>query len=619
MEREVLNIVTVGHVDHGKSTVIGRMLADAGALPEGKLEAIQESCRRNSKPFEYAFLLDALKNEQAQGITIDTARCFFKSDKRDYIVIDAPGHVEFLKNMVTGASRAEAALMIIDASHGVEENSRRHGYFLSMLGIKQVAVLINKMDLVGYDREVFRSVKREFGEFLRKINITPAAYIPVSGVMGDNIVSHSENMKWYKGRTVLEQMDLFEPSSPPSELPFRMPVQGVYKFTSGGDSRRIIAGTVESGSVKVGDEVVFYPSGKRTKVASLEIFSAPTPEHYEAGQAAGFTMTEEIFVRRGETACVASQPQSSVGLRFRANLFWLGRQPLSCEKRYFLKCGTAKVEMRIEKIERVVNASDLNCQYRQSVEKNEVAECIITLERPIAFDLAGENDSTSRFVIVDAFEISGGGIITEALPHHDYDVRNIRLSTDAMTADERARISGRRGMVVWMSGLSGSGKSTIAQEAERRLMEMGIASYVLDGDKLRSGICSDLGFSEADRIENNRRAAQIADLFRDSGLVTIVTLISPYEKGRAQARKICRNFMEVYVKADIASCIKRDPKKLYAKALAGDIRNFTGIDSPYEEPKNPNVVLDTVNCSAEECVEQLVEAIVSRLKGGKGK
>ena len=296
---ELLNIVTVGHVDHGKSTVIGRLLADAGALPKGKLESIRENCRRNSKPFEYAFLLDALHNEQDQGITIDTARCFFKSDKRRYIIIDAPGHIEFLKNMVTGASRAEAALMVIDAARGIEENTRRHGYFLSMLGIRQVAVLVNKMDLVGYSEEVYRSIVTEFTEFLAKINISPAAFIPVSGMEGDNIAIRSERTPWYFGPTVLEQMDAFVPVPSPENRPLRMPVQGVYKFTEGGDERRIVAGTLEAGSLRAGDKIVFYPSGKKTTVASLEVFSAPTPEKFIAGDAAAVEKAGELALQAG--------------------------------------------------------------------------------------------------------------------------------------------------------------------------------------------------------------------------------------------------------------------------------------------------------------------------------
>lgn len=612
---ELLNVVTVGHVDHGKSTVIGRLLADAGALPEGKLEAIKENCRRNSKPFEYAFLLDALKYEQAQGITIDTARCFFQTDKRDYIIIDAPGHIEFLKNMVTGASRAEAALLVIDAARGVEENTRRHGYFLSMLGIRQVAVCVNKMDLVNYDQKVFEDIREEYTRFLKKIHIDPEIFIPVSGMEGDNIAIRSDRMPWYNGPTVLEQLDIFEAVPEPKNRAFRMPVQGVYKFTDNNDNRRIIAGTVESGQVRAGDKLVFWPSGKKTTVKTLEVFNAKTPESFYAGCAAGFTMTEEIFVKRGEIACLENETAPHVGVRLRANLFWLGKENLKTDKIYHLKCGTAKVEMRLESVERVVNASDLSCLMRQYVEKNEVAECILKLERPIAFDLAGTIDATSRFVIVDEYEIAGGGIITEALKDDDYDNKNIRWSSDAMTAAERTRMLGNSGLVVWMTGLSGSGKTTTAQEVERRLVEKGIPAYILDGDKLRHGLNHDLGFSDEDRKENIRRTTEVAKLFKDAGMVTFVTLISPFEEAREMARaSIGSDFMEVYVKADLETCQKRDPKKLYEKARKGEIQSFTGIDSPYEVPKNPDLVLDTELWSEEECAEALFSAVLSKIK-----
>jgi len=618
MREELLNIVTVGHVDHGKSTVIGRLLADAGALPDGKLEAIRENCRRNSKPFEYAFLLDALHNEQDQGITIDTARCFFKSEKRRYIIIDAPGHIEFLKNMVTGASRAEAALMVIDASRGVEENTRRHGYFLSMLGIRQVAVLINKMDLADYSETVYRAIVAEFSAFLEKIDIRPAAFIPVSGMEGDNIAIPSDRMPWYGGPTVLARMDAFEPTPAAEDSPLRLPVQGVYKFTGRGDTRRIVAGTVEAGRLRAGDELVFYPSGKRTRAKTLEVFSAPTPEAFSAGMAAGFTMTEEIFARRGELCCRADEESPHVGMRLRANLFWLGKSPFSPARRYYLKCGTAKVEMRLESVSRVVNASSLDCTERTEVEKNEVAECSLRLERPMAFDTAGGCSSTSRFVVVDDYEIAGGGIITEALSDPDYDGRNIRPSADAVSGAERQQLTGHKGLVVWLTGLSGSGKSTIANEAERRLLAEGLRVYQLDGDKLRRGLCRDLGFTEADRRENIRRSAETANLFRDAGLVVLTTLISPMAAARQDAREICGgDFMEVYVKADVAACAKRDPKGLYEKALRGEIPNFTGISAPYEAPLSPELTLDTEALSQEDCVSTLCSAIMERL--GKGR
>ena len=612
---EIMNIVTVGHVDHGKSTVVGRLMADTGVLPEGKLEQIKESCRRNSKPFEYAFLLDALKNEQAQGITIDTARCFFKTEKRHYIIIDAPGHIEFLKNMVTGASRAEAALLVIDAARGVEENTRRHGYFLSMLGIRQVAVLVNKMDLVGHSRQVFEDIKASYAQFLAKIGITPASFIPVSGMEGDNIAAPAQTMPWYTGLTVLQQLDLFTAVPEPEDLPLRLPVQGVYKFTERLDSRRIIAGTVDAGRVRAGDRVVLWPSGKRTTVKSLEYFNGPRPEYFAAGQAAGLTMTEQIFIRRGEMVCREEERPPQVGVRLRVNLFWLGKQRLQQDRTYHLKCGTAKVEMRLASVERIVNASDLSYCLRQYVDKNEVAECVLQLERPIAFDLAGDCDVTSRFVIVDDYEIAGGGIIMSALADQDFDGRNIRWSGDAMTRAERRQYTSHSGLVVWMTGLSGAGKTTIAQECERRLLAAGCSAYILDGDKLRRGLNAGLGFSPEDRAENIRRTAEVANLFRDAGSIAIVTLISPFRASREQARRIAGpGFMEVWVKADLETCAARDPKGLYAKARAGQISDFTGVSSPYEEPEAADLVLDTGQWDEEECAETLVSAILNKLK-----
>lgn len=612
--QETMNIVTVGHVDHGKSTVIGRLLADSHSLPEGKLDAVRENCRRNSKPFEYAFLLDALKNEQAQGITIDTARCFFHTEKRHYIILDAPGHIEFLKNMVTGASRADAALLVIDAARGVEENTRRHGYFLSMLGIRQVAVLVNKMDLVDYSEAVFRDIRREYERFLAKIDIRPQAFLPVSGFAGDNIAVHSAQMPWYRGLTVLEQLDAFTATAPPHHLSLRMPVQGVYKFTANEDHRRIVAGQVETGELAAGDALIFLPSGKKTTVKTLERFPQTTQQSFGAGEAAGFTMQEQIYVKRGEVACRENDPLPQVGVRLRCNLFWLGKRRLQTGRTYLLKCGTAKVEMNLEKVERVVNASDLSCFDRQYVERNEVAECVLSLEHPIAFELPGGADCLNRFVIVDDYEISGGGIITEGLAAYDYDTRNIRWSGSGVSAEMRERMLGHRGLVVWMTGLSGSGKSTIAELVERRLIEQGISCYVLDGDKLRRGVNADLGFSDADRSENIRRTAEIARLFQDAGLVTLVTLISPFRSSRAEARRISRGpFLEVYVRAELETCIKRDPKQLYKKALAGNLRSFTGIDSGYEAPENPDLLLDTEKWSEEECAEALFSTILRQI------
>ena len=412
-----MNIVIVGHVDHGKSTVIGRLLADTHSLPEGKLEQIRAQCELNSKPFEYAFLLDALKDEQAQGITIDAARVFFKSSRRPYLILDAPGHIEFLKNMITGAARAEAALLVIDAAEGVQENSRRHGYMVSLLGIRQLAVVVNKMDLVNWDQEVFDRIRREYGTFLDQVGIRPSAFIPVSGRGGDNIADRSPHLGWYQGPTVLDALDAFRSEPMPIDRPFRMPVQDVYKFTKQGDDRRIVAGTIDSGSVKVGDPVIFYPSGKKSRVKSIEAFNRPIETRAEAGYAVGFTMNEQIYITRGEVATLETEPRPQVTTRLRVSLFWLGKDPMVKRKEYLLKLGTARVTARLEEITRVMDASTLgNTDQHAVIQRHDVAECVLKLDRAIACDLAEDVPSTSRFVIVDDFEIRGGGIVREALP-----------------------------------------------------------------------------------------------------------------------------------------------------------------------------------------------------------
>lgn len=412
---ENMNIVIVGHVDHGKSTIIGRLLADTNSLPQGKLEQVKETCRRNAKPFEYAFLLDALKDEQAQGITIDAARVFFKTQKRKYIIIDAPGHIEFLKNMVTGAARAEAALLVIDANEGVMENSKRHGYLLSMLGIKQVVVLVNKMDLIAFNQARYRLIVEEYKAFLSQIGVEADTFIPVSGFMGDNVAAPSENMPWYQGETVLQKLDLLNNKNDSKNQVFRMPVQGVYKFTGGGDDRRIIAGTIDTGQIKVGDEVVFYPSGKRSKVKSIERFNAPEGHRDTAGSATGFTLEEQIYITRGELACTAGEAEPEVATVVKTKLFWLGKNDLNKDRSYNIKLGTQKVTAKVEEVLTVLDASSLSTTTRQFVQRHEVAEVVFRLDREIALDKAEKLNETSRFVLVDNYEIAGGGIVVDTV------------------------------------------------------------------------------------------------------------------------------------------------------------------------------------------------------------
>ena len=533
---EQMNVVITGHVDHGKSTVIGRLMADTGSLPEGKLEQVKASCARNSKPFEYAFLLDALKDEQSQGITIDAARVFFKTPKRHYIIIDAPGHIEFLKNMVTGAARAEAAFLCIDADEGVQENSRRHGYLLSMLGIKQLCVLVNKMDLVDYDHKVYKSVVRKYSRFLRNIDMHNVSFIPVSGREGDNITKLSDNMSWWKGNTVLSLIDTFRKEKAPDNLPFRMPVQDVYKFTALGDSRRIIAGTVTTGTLKVGDELNFFPSGKRSRVAAIENFTGENPKSVSAGEATGFTLTEQVYVKRGDMAVRVSEKAPQSGNVMRVNLFWLGREALRKDKEYILKIGTERVRMQLFDTLKVIDASNLNTDgMKKMVERHDVADCVLSTKRPIAFDIVEDFPQTSRFVIVDGYEIAGGGIIREVIRDNQAEYRdkvrdrNLKWDTGNITREERTDTYGHSCALVLIGGPEDSRKAAFAKTLEQRLFADGKKVYYLGVRNVLAGLDADMTIKRQqiypeDREEMIRRLAELSNLLLDAGIILVATV-----------------------------------------------------------------------------------------------
>lgn len=522
-----MNIVIVGHVDHGKSTVIGRLLADTGSLPQGKLEQVKADCQRNAKPFEYAFLLDALKDERAQGITIDTARSFFKSSKREYIIIDAPGHIEFLKNMVTGAARAEAALLIIDAKEGVQENSKRHGYLLSMLGIRQVAVCVNKMDLVNYSQKAFDDIEKEYRKFLKQIGLEPKFFVPIAAYHGENLVKASQKLDWYKGKPVLEVLDAFEKAPSLESKPFRMPVQGIYKFTEEGDDRRIVAGRVETGTIAVGDKVVFLPSNKRSEINSIEIFNTPSPKSIEAGYSVGFTLKEQIYINRGDILCKADEEHLQVSTLVRVEIFWMGREPMEMSKEYKLKMGTAKVPVKIKKIEKVMDASNLHNSKKDKVERHDVATLILECAAPIAFDLAGTMDATSRFVIVDKYDISGGGIITEGIKDEYADVREQvqerEMKWDFSIVDPREREVkyGHAPKFILLTGRVGVDKKTIAKEVEKNLFERGAKTYFLGIGNLLRGL--DVDVNKSKRHEHVRRLGEVAHILMDAGLIVLAT------------------------------------------------------------------------------------------------
>lgn len=534
-KQESMNIVICGHVDHGKSTVIGRLLADTDSLPEGKLDQVKETCRRNSKPFEYAFLLDALKDEQSQGITIDSARVFFKTDKRHYIIIDAPGHIEFLKNMVTGASHAEAALLVIDANEGVQENSRRHGYMVSMLGIQQIVVLVNKMDLVDYKQDVFDAIVTEYTEFLSGIDVTAKAFIPVSGMEGDGIAALTDKMPWYNSQTVLDSLDTFEKEPPPVDKPFRLPVQDVYKFTKAGDQRRIIAGTVDTGSVNVGEKVIFYPSGKRSIVKSLERFNAAIPEVFSASEAASLTLDQQIYVGRGQLAAKAGEPEPCVSERLRVNLFWMGKNPMVPGKDYLLKVGTVKEPIWIESIVSVMDASDLSsAQKKDKIEYHDVAEVILRCRHAIAFDTIDNVPSTARFVIVDDYEIRGGGIIREALADEQQEIReqvmqrNLNWAASAISREKRWERYNQKATLLLVTGNRNVGKKTLARSIEQLLFNEGKHVYFMGIANVLYGVDADIkkpGADQTHRPEHLRRLAEVANIMLDAGVILVVTAI----------------------------------------------------------------------------------------------
>ncbi len=525
-----MNVVVIGHVDHGKSTVVGRLLAETGSLPEGKLDAVREQCRRNSKPFEYAFLLDALKDEQDQGITIDAARCFFQSERRRYVIIDAPGHVEFIKNMVTGASRAEAGLIVIDAEEGVRENSRRHGYLISLLGVKQVAVLIKKMDLVGFERGVYDDIVKEYSDFLVHVGIEPVAFVPLSGREGDNVATSSDRTPWYAGGTVVEVMDSFEKEPALTGKPFRFPVQDIYKFTEENDDRRILAGRVETGEIRVGEEVVFLPSGKRSVIAGIEGFSAPPAVSVRAGQSAGFTLTEQIYVQRGELMCVADSSLPHTGTQFRVNLFWLGRQPMIKNKRYKMKLAGTRIPVWLREIETVLDASNLSTDAtREQVERHDVAECTLETLRPIAYDLAADLPRTGRFVIIDNYEISAGGIILspvegrQSMVEQHVKEREQAWVRSAITPALRIGTYHQRSTFILIAGPAGGRQEELAKALEEHLFQQKRLVYFLGMSSVLRGIDSDIVRRE-ERDEYLRRLGEIAYLFTDAGLIFITTV-----------------------------------------------------------------------------------------------
>jgi len=599
-----LYLVVVGHVDHGKSTLIGRLLFDTNSVAEGKTERIQAACKAEGMEFEYAFLMDALLEEQAQNITMDTTRVPFCTPRRAFTIIDAPGHKEFLKNMITGAASADAAILIVDAHEGLREQTRRHGYLLSLLGLKQVVVAVNKMDLVNYDEKVFDRIRAELTEFLGKLNVRPAHFVPIAAKFGHGLLRADGQTPWYRGPALLEALEQFRSTPPIEGAPLRFTVQDIYRF----DARRIVAGLVETGHIAVGDPIEFHPGGKRSKVKSIETWpvpGTPAPGPVVAGRSVAITLEDELFVERGQIGA-APNATPSEAREFTARVFWLHAEPLRVGDTLPLRLGTQQADARLVAVSRVLDAVTLDTSSAPAneVKRHEVAELRLRVRRPIAFDAGGKIPALGRFVLIRGRRIAGGGVIDAALVEEDAQSENLPVTTAA-----RASLLGHRGAVIWLTGLSGAGKSTLSTALEQRLFRAGVLPVVLDGDVLRAGLCQGLGFSPEDRKENIRRAAESALLLAESGAVVITALISPFREdrelvaGRCKARNI--PFAEIFVNAPLSECERRDPKQLYQRARAGQIPKFTGIDSPYEAPLAPALELRTDLESVSQSLDKL--------------
>ena len=613
-----MKIVFVGHVDHGKSTLIGRILEQTESLAEGKIETLRASCESEGRQFEYAFVLDALAEEQQQNVTIDTTEIHFRTPARSYVIIDAPGHEEFLKNMITGAARADAAVMVIAADEGAREQSRRHGQLLSLLGIRQVVVAVNKMDLVGYNESAFHEIRAEYGGFLEGLEIKPYAFIPVSARSGANIANkNAREMPWFDGPTLLGAIDQLPPPETAAHQPLRFPVQDVYRR----ENRRILAGRIESGTLQAGDRLLFSPHHKTAQIATIERWPSSAVESASAGESIGITLRDQIFVERGHVGSHEKDAPVESN-RVHARVFWIGSEPLRIGARYRLKLVTQNVECEVVALGNAIDAATLAAASVDHTElrANEVGEVTLQTRAPLVLDNHDRVPALGRFILADADNLLGGGIISGAVYTTAKTVKsdNIFWSESEITAERRSLRNQHRGAVIWLTGLSGAGKSTIARTLERELFQLSMHTYVLDGDNLRHGLNANLGFAPEDRAENIRRVAEVAKLMADAGTVVITSFISPYRADRARARAIAlqagAEFVEIFVDAPLAVCEERDPKGLYQKARAGKLKGFTGIDAPYEAPEDPEVVVRTDQQTAAECVNQILTELVPRLR-----
>jgi len=609
--KDLLRFITCGSVDDGKSTLIGRLLYESELLFEDQLAALEADSKRvgtQGDELDFALLLDGLAAEREQGITIDVAYRYFSTDRRKFIVADTPGHEQYTRNMVTGASSADCALLLVDARKGLLTQTRRHTYVVSLLGVRHVALIVNKLDLVDYSEDVFRQIESDYQKFVAQLGLSDVTCIPVSALRGDNVVSRSQRMPWYSGPTVLGYLETAPvDESALLELPLRLPVQWVNRPNA---EFRGFSGMVVSGQLHAGEEIMVAGSPRVSRVRRIVTYDGDL-DVAVPGQSVTVTLADEIDVSRGDVLCSTSEP-ASVGTQFEATIVWMAEDPMLRGRTYLMRHGTNTVTATVAPLKYKVNVNSLEHLAGDQLELNEIGVCELELDRPIPYDPYSANREMGGFVLID--RITNATVAAGMLNFELRRSQNVHWQSIDVDKDARALLKGQRPCVLWLTGLSGAGKSTIANLVERKLQSIGCHTYLLDGDNVRHGLNKDLGFTEADRVENIRRIAEVSALMVDAGLIVITSFISPFASERRMARKLLApgEFIEVFVDTPLEVAEVRDPKHLYARARRGEIANFTGIDSPYEPPESPELHIETVNTTAEEAAERVLEELLAR-------